>query len=101
MVSLNNQEWEQTNTNKHDKCDVEKLEFQSIGVMTALCVTPQSSVIAVTSFCMMHAAASNLMNYHTNVLMQTAPSSMPTHVGNTDLSQPAAAISLSSITIDM
>jgi len=28
--------------------------------MTAHCVTPQSSVTAVTSFCMMHAAASNL-----------------------------------------
>ena len=36
-------------------------------------------------------------NYHTNVIMQTAPSCMPTHVGNTDLSQPAAAVSLSSI----
>jgi hypothetical protein len=32
----------------------------SINVMTALCVTPPSSVTAVTSFCMMHAAVSDL-----------------------------------------
>jgi hypothetical protein len=36
-------------------------------------------------------------NYHTNAIMQTATSCMPTHVGNTDLSQLAAAVSLSSI----
>jgi hypothetical protein len=37
-------------------------------------------------------------NYHTNVIMQIAPSCMPIHVGNTGLSQPAAAVSLSSTT---